>query len=161
MSVIGIDGLPSNLSMAGNAIVRELTLRCSLRLAPTQKGADVEKLLHKAFIEDVRDETFGAKIEFNVVDIGDGFSAPDLPADLKTKLFDSCKNVFNGEEPLFVGCGGSIPFMEVFDREFPGTQFLLTGVGFSDSNAHSANENLDLDFTAKLTAVIGQMLAKI
>jgi hypothetical protein len=35
LTVIGIEGLPSNLSMAGNAIVKELKFRCSMRLAPT------------------------------------------------------------------------------------------------------------------------------
>jgi hypothetical protein len=40
-------GLPTNLAMAGNAIVKELKLRCSLRLAPTQKAAEVVKKLRE------------------------------------------------------------------------------------------------------------------
>jgi len=60
-----------------------------------------------------------------------------------------------------VGCGGSIPFMEVFASHFPETNFLLTGCGFIDSNAHSANENLDLEFCRKLTTVIALTLSKL
>lgn len=62
---------------------------------------------------------------------------------------------------MFVGCGGSIPFMEVFSKEFPNAQFLLTGCGFPDSNAHSANENLDIQFCNKLTAVIAVFLSQL
>jgi di/tripeptidase len=60
---------------------------------------------------------------------------------------------------MFVGCGGSIPFMEVFSGHFPEANFLLTGCGFPDSNAHSANENIDLEYTRKLTTLISQLLA--
>lgn len=51
--------------------------------------------------------------------------------------------------------------MEVFSTNFPGTNFLLTGVGFADSNAHSANENIDLEFCEKLTKVIALTLSKL
>jgi len=51
--------------------------------------------------------------------------------------------------------------MEVFTKEFPKVNFMLTGCGFADSNAHSANENLDIQFCAKLTSVIALMLSNI
>ena len=38
LTVIGMEGLPTNLSMAGNAIIKDLKLRLSMRLAPTQSG---------------------------------------------------------------------------------------------------------------------------
>ena len=108
------------------------------------------------------DDTFGAKIEFEVLDAGDGFDAPDLPENLKTCLNSATKEVFGADkEPLYVGCGGSIPFMEVFSQEFPNANFLLTGVGFADSNAHSANENLRLDYCKKLTTALAVFLSKV
>ncbi len=73
---------------------------------------------------------------------------------LKEAFFKANKQVFNGKDPLFVGCGGSIPFMEFFSQMYPEANFLLTGVGFPDSNAHSANENLDLEFCRKLTTTL-------
>jgi acetylornithine deacetylase/succinyl-diaminopimelate desuccinylase-like protein len=51
--------------------------------------------------------------------------------------------------------------MEVMSREFPSAQHLLTGVGFSDSNAHSANENIRLGFTAKLTSFVALLISKL
>lgn len=51
--------------------------------------------------------------------------------------------------------------MEVFDGHFPGANFLLSGCGFPESNAHSANENLDLEFCRKFTATIALTLSKL
>jgi len=50
--VIGMQGLPTDLAMAGNAIVKEIKLRLSMRLAPTQKGADVEKRLRELLVDE-------------------------------------------------------------------------------------------------------------
>jgi len=78
--------------------------------------------------------------------MSEGFCAPEFSPELKKIVFEATREVFEGKDPIFIGCGGSIPFMEVMSREFPGVAFLLTGVGFSDSNAHAANENLRLNF---------------
>jgi acetylornithine deacetylase/succinyl-diaminopimelate desuccinylase-like protein len=94
------------------------------------------------------------------VDVADGFCAPEFTEQMKNIVFESTREVFNGKDPIFIGCGGSIPFMEVMSREFPGVAFLLTGVGFADSNAHSANENLRLGFCSKLTQTIALVLSR-
>ena len=159
LSVIGIEGLPSNLAMAGNAIVKDLKLRCSMRLAPTHKGTEVVEKLRAKLTEETED-TFGAKISFEVNGIADGFCAPELDERLTKIVYESTQEVFNGNDPIFIGCGGAIPFMEVMSREFPGVAFLLTGVGFSDSGAHSANENLRLGFTSKITQTVSLALSK-
>jgi len=39
-------------------------------------------------------ETFGAKIEFELIDAGDGFDAPDLPPKIKATLEKSTKLMF-------------------------------------------------------------------
>lgn len=107
------------------------------------------------------DDTFGAQIQFECLDAGDGFDAPDLPAELKRCLNEATAEIFANQAPLYVGCGGSIPFMDVFAQAFPGSNFLLTGVGFPDSNAHSANENLRLEYCRKLTTAVSVFLSKM
>jgi acetylornithine deacetylase/succinyl-diaminopimelate desuccinylase-like protein len=62
---------------------------------------------------------------------------------------------------MFVGCGGGIPFMNIFGDLFPESNFILTGCGFTESNAHSANESLNLEFCRKLTSVIAELLATL
>lgn len=61
-------------------------------------------------------ETFDAEIQFECTDFGDGFDSPDLPANIKAALNDATAEVFSGAQPLYVGIGGSIPFMEVMSQ---------------------------------------------
>ena len=91
------------------------------------------------------EDTFGAKLEYTLIDGGDGFKAPDLPYKVKQSLDAATVEIFGvGKEPLSVGCGGAIPFMDIFTKQFPKANFMLTGACMVSSNAHSANENLDL-----------------
>ena len=161
LAVIGIEGLPTNIASAGNVIYKDIKFRCSLRIPPQLSSQKVVEILKEKLTAEGED-TFGAKIELEVLDAGDGFDAPDLPEPLKGFLNQATQEVFGQDKkPLYVGCGGSIPFMEVFSQEFPKANFLLTGVGFADSNAHSANENLRLDYCKKLTTALAVFLSKV
>lgn len=159
LAMIGVEGLPS-ISNAGNVLVKEIKARYSMRLPPTLSSQEVGDKL-KAILTAEGPETFGAKIDFEMVDNADGFDAPDLPKNIAQTLDEATAEIFDGAKPLYVGCGGSIPFMEVFAQHFPGTNFMLTGVLFIDSNAHSANENIDLEYTRKFTTALAVMLSKL
>ena len=95
------------------------------------------------------------------MDKGNGFCAPELPEDIKSVLFRSSKEVFDGRDPLFVGCGGSIPFMEIFASEFPNANFMLTGCATASGNAHCANENIDLDYCRKFITTVALILSRM
>jgi|DEB19_MinimDraft_2_1074335.scaffolds.fasta_scaffold177269_1 acetylornithine deacetylase/succinyl-diaminopimelate desuccinylase-like protein len=138
-----------------------MKVRCSLRLAPTHDGNKVVELLRHHFIERQEDDTFGAKISFEVVDTADGFAAPDLPPHIKEIVNTSCTQVFDGRPPIYTGIGGAIPFMGLFAQEFPKASFLLTGICGITCNAHAANENIDLELTRKFTSVMAIILSKI
>jgi acetylornithine deacetylase/succinyl-diaminopimelate desuccinylase-like protein len=104
------------------------------------------------------DYTYGATVELNIIDIANGFSAPDLTEEMTKKVNDAAMKVF-GNEPIYVGGGGGIPFMEVFGGMFPASSFMLTGAFSHSSNIHAANENLDLEYCRKLTTFIGEMIS--
>jgi acetylornithine deacetylase/succinyl-diaminopimelate desuccinylase-like protein len=60
---------------------------------------------------------------------------------------------------MYMGTGGSIPFMGMLGAKFPGVQFLVTGLLGPKSNAHGPNEFLDIATGKKLTACVAQVLA--
>jgi acetylornithine deacetylase/succinyl-diaminopimelate desuccinylase-like protein len=78
-----MQGLPSDLSKAGNVIVKKMKVRCSMRLAPTHNADKVIDMLRQEFVGRQEDDTFGAQVDFEVVDAGEGFCAPDLPPRVK------------------------------------------------------------------------------
>lgn len=89
LNVIGIEGLPSDLAKAGNVCYSQIKYRLSMRTSPNQDCEDLAQKLEAAFSSVAKEEIFGAKVEFNIVDKGNGFCAPDLPADIKSVLFKS------------------------------------------------------------------------
>ena len=59
---------------------------------------------------------------------------------------------------MYIGCGGSIPFMEFLANKFPEAQFVVTGLLGPRSNAHGPNEFLHIPCAKKITAVIAAVL---
>ena len=142
-------------------IVKEIKVRCSLRLPPTANGDKYIQLLRHHFVERQEDDTFGAQIEFEVGDVAEGFLAPDLPPNIKKVVNEANAEVFDGRQPIYTGCGGAIPFMGLFAQIFPKASYVLSGVCGLSCNAHAANENIDLEFTNKFTATMAIMLTRI
>jgi len=64
-----------------------------------------------------------------------------------------------GAGAMYMGEGGTIPFMAMLGDEFPRAQFLITGVLGPGSNAHGPNEFLHIPFARKLTTCVAQVLA--
>ncbi len=83
LTVIGIEGMPSDLALAGNVVYKELKYRLSLRTGPIHDCGELTEQLRKAFEEAPQSVSYGAKVEFEVVDKGNGFLAPDLPENVE------------------------------------------------------------------------------
>jgi acetylornithine deacetylase/succinyl-diaminopimelate desuccinylase-like protein len=60
---------------------------------------------------------------------------------------------------MWMGEGGTIPFMAMLGQKYPQAQFLITGVLGPHSNAHGPNEFLHLGYAKKLTACVADVLA--
>ena len=87
-----------------------------------------------------------------------GWNAPALAPWLERSMQAASQDFF-GRDAMYMGTGGSIPFMGMLGERFPGTQFLVTGVLGPQSNAHGPNEFLHLETARRLTACVSRVLA--
>jgi acetylornithine deacetylase/succinyl-diaminopimelate desuccinylase-like protein len=88
----------------------------------------------------------------------DGWAAPPSAPWLLESI-GRASRAFFGREAAYMGEGGTIPFMAMLGRKFPGAQYLITGVLGPESNAHGPNEFLHLPTAKKLTCAVAHVLA--
>ncbi len=154
LAVTGADGLPPVRS-AGNVLLPEIALKLSLRLPPTCDPTRAAEALRTALTSD---PPYGVEVRFDADPPTSGWNAPPCAPWLEDALQRASREVF-GREAVYVGSGGTIPFMAMLGERFPDTQFLVTGVLGPHSNAHGPNEFLHIDYAKKLTACVALVLA--
>ena len=154
LAVTGADGLPPPAS-AGNVLRPKTVLTLSLRIPPTVEGRTAAGKL-KEILE--ADPPYGAKVSFEFGQAATGWHAPQTAPWLE-RAIDAASLARYGKPAMWMGEGGTIPFMAMLGAKFPRAQFLITGVLGPHSNAHGPNEFLHLDYAAKLTAAVADVLA--
>jgi acetylornithine deacetylase/succinyl-diaminopimelate desuccinylase-like protein len=153
LAVTGADGLPPPAS-AGNVLRPKTSLVVSLRLPPTVKAESAARQL-QAILE--TDPPYGAKVKFDYGQAATGWHAPQTAPWLDAVLeMTSIKNY--GKSVMWMGEGGTIPFMAMLGAKFPKAQFLITGVLGPQSNAHGPNEFLHLGYAKRLTACVADVI---
>src|SRR6188508_1423190 len=153
LAVTGADGLPAPAN-AGNVLRPQTKLVLSLRLPPTVKAESAARQL-KAILE--TDPPYGARVTFESGHAGSGWHAPQTAPWLEKVLNESSTRQF-GKPAMWMGEGGTIPFMGMLGAQFPQAQFLITGVLGPHSNAHGPNEFLHIGYAKKLTACVADVL---
>jgi acetylornithine deacetylase/succinyl-diaminopimelate desuccinylase-like protein len=154
LAVTGADGLPAPAN-AGNVLRPRTQLVLSLRLPPTVDAAAAARRL-KEILED--DPPYGAKVSFDAGQAANGWHAPRTEPWLE-KAIDQASLAHYGKPAMWMGEGGTIPFMAMLGAKFPRAQFLITGVLGPHSNAHGPNEFLHLDYAKRLTACVAEVLS--
>ncbi len=154
LSVTGADGLPA-LANAGNVLRPHTAVKVSLRLPPTVDPRKASALLKKLF---ETEPPYGARVKFEPEQAGDGWNAPAV-APWLAKSMDAASNTYFGQGAMYMGEGGSIPFMGMLGQKFPDAQFMITGVLGPHSNAHGPNEFLHIPTGKKLTCCVAQVIA--
>ena len=153
LSITGADGLPS-LVDAGNVQLPYNTLKLSFRLPPTCDGDVAAESIKKTLEADTPPLT---KVEFEVESTMGGWNAPPV-ADWLAASMNKASNAFFGKPSMYMGTGGTIPFMGMLGEKFPEAQFLVTGLLGPNSNAHGPNEFLHIETGKRLTACVAQVL---
>lgn len=154
LAVTGADGLPP-VGAAGNVLLPELAFKLSVRLPPTVDGKHAVEAVRRAL---ERDPPYGAQVSFEGAAGTDGWNAPAFADWLEKSITSASQRVF-GRDAVHVGSGGTIPFMGMLGKQFPRTQFFITGVLGPHSNAHGPNEFLHIEYAKQLTACVSLVLA--
>jgi acetylornithine deacetylase/succinyl-diaminopimelate desuccinylase-like protein len=154
LTVTGAEGLPA-LGQAGNVMHPYTTLKLSFRLPPNADPAAVNAEVTQAF---EKDAPWGAQVEFKVASTMGGWNAPVVAGWLDGAAHRASQAHF-GKPAMYMGTGGSIPFMGMLGERFPAAQFMVTGLLGPKSNAHGPNEFLHVPTGRRLTACVAQVIA--
>ena len=155
LSITGAEGLPA-LSSAGNVLRPFTSVKLSLRLPPTLDGKRAGELLTETLL---RDPPNGAEVSLHLEKDSTGWNAPTMTPWLEQAI-DDASQAFFGKPAMYMGEGGTIPFMGMLGEKFPGAQFMITGVLGPHSNAHGPNEFLDIPMGKRVTACVAKVLAE-
>ncbi len=155
LSVTGADGLPP-LASAGNVLRPQTAVKLSLRLPPTLDGKRAGELLKEVLL---RDPPYGAEVSLALEKSSSGWNAPAQSPWL-TDAIEAASQAAFGKPAMYMGEGGSIPFMGMLGEKFPGAQFMITGVLGPHSNAHGPNEFLHIPMGKRVTACVSKVIAE-
>jgi acetylornithine deacetylase/succinyl-diaminopimelate desuccinylase-like protein len=153
LAVVGASGLPDH-KLAGNVLRPSTTVRISMRLPPSYDGEKAAPLLKDILTKDV---PYNAKVTVELRKPGSGWNNKDLSEKLTNSLNVSSKKIW-GKELLSFGEGGSIPFIKQLADAFPACELLVIGVLGPNSNAHSCNEALHIDYCKGITVTVAHTL---
>lgn len=153
LSITGAEGMPA-LVNAGNVQLPFIELKLSFRLPPTC-DAEAAAIAVKTALE--ADTPPLAKVSFEVESTMAGWNAPAVARWLEASMHKASDAFF--EQPsVYMGTGGTIPFMGMLGERFPNAQFLITGLLGPKSNAHGPNEFLHIETGKRLTSCVAQVL---
>ncbi|MDH3953897.1 MAG: M20/M25/M40 family metallo-hydrolase, partial [Gammaproteobacteria bacterium] len=154
MSVTGAAGLPA-LVDAGNTLLPFNTVKLSFRLPPTCDAGDAAKTVQEILEADTPPLS---KVSFHVESTMAGWNAPPVAEWLEASM-QKASQAFFSKPSMYMGTGGTIPFMGMLGEKFPEAQFLITGLLGPNSNAHGPNEFLHIDTGKRVTSCVAQVLA--
>jgi acetylornithine deacetylase/succinyl-diaminopimelate desuccinylase-like protein len=154
LEIIGLDGVPAT-DKAGNVLRPFTQARLSLRVPPT---GDAKKCVAAMKDALTKNPPYGAKVSWDGEKASRGWNAPELSPWLE-KACDRASHEFYKKGCVYMGEGGTIPFMGMLGEKFPKAQFMITGVLGPQSNAHGPNEFLHLTMAKRLTCCVAQVIA--
>jgi len=135
---------------ASNQIVPSARARVGIRTVPDMNSGETAEALCKA----LRDRApWGVQVKTEVKATGDWWIT-----DPRGEAFEAAERALASgfdRDSVYIGCGGSIPFVEPFATVLGGVPALLVGLEDPICNAHSENESLLLsDFRKAVVSAV-------
>jgi acetylornithine deacetylase/succinyl-diaminopimelate desuccinylase-like protein len=156
LEVTGAHGLPP-VESAGNVARPGTGLKLSVRVPPTC-DADTATSALRELLE--ADPPSGARVRFETDHAAGGWNAPAV-APWLDRAVQAASQAHFGREAVYMGEGGTIPFMGMLGEAYPRAQFLITGVLGPKSNAHGPNEFLHIETGKRLTCCVADVIARM
>jgi len=153
LAITGQEGMPELIN-AGNVLLPYTVLKLSFRLPPTVNAEDAAVAVKEALEVDTPPLV---KVEFDADSSMAGWNAPEIAPWLEASM-QKASDGFFGKPSMYMGTGGTIPFMGMLGERFPKAQFLITGLLGPKSNAHGPNEFLHIETGKRLTSCVAQVL---
>jgi acetylornithine deacetylase/succinyl-diaminopimelate desuccinylase-like protein len=138
IAVIGLDAHP--IQGSSNQIIADAAARISVRLAPGQDPTRVRAVLAD-HLRRVAPWSLQVEIDTSAEAAPAWVCDPTGPA---FEAADAALTAAFGVPPVYMGVGGTIPFVGPFAAAFGGAPALLTGPADPTSRIHSEDESLDL-----------------
>jgi acetylornithine deacetylase/succinyl-diaminopimelate desuccinylase-like protein len=154
LALTGAEGWPA-LQQAGNVLRPVTKLKLSIRIPPyvdPKQGVQLVKHTLEA------DPPYGAQVRFTDTGGNPGWDAPPLAPWLEQALEQSSQRHF-GKSAMYMGEGGTIPFMHMLGEKYPDAQFFITGILGPGSNAHGPNEFIHIPTVKRVTRCVADVLA--
>jgi acetylornithine deacetylase/succinyl-diaminopimelate desuccinylase-like protein len=153
LSYTGLEGMPE-LGSAGNVLRPYTALKLSMRLPPTVDG-EMATIKMKETLES--DPPNNTRVVFEADQAASGWNAPAVAPWLHQSLEQASQAAY-GKSVMYMGEGGTIPFMAMLGDAYPEAQFMITGVLGPKSNAHGPNEFLHIPFAKRLTSCVARVI---
>jgi len=153
LAITGQHGMP-DLVNAGNVLLPYTVLKLSFRLPPTVNADDAAVAVKTALETDTPPLV---KVRFDADSSMGGWNAPPIAPWLEASM-QKASEAFFSKPSMYMGTGGTIPFMGMLGERFPDAQFLITGLLGPKSNAHGPNEFLHIETGKRLTCCVAQVL---
>ncbi len=153
LSYTGVQGIPA-LENAGNVLRPYTAMKLSMRLPATVDGEAASQMMKQTLEVD---PPAGAKVSFETDQAASGWNAPEVAPWLHASLEKGSQGSY-GRSVMYMGEGGTIPFMAMLGDFFPQAQFMITGVLGPQSNAHGPNEFIHIPFARKLTTCVAHVI---
>jgi acetylornithine deacetylase/succinyl-diaminopimelate desuccinylase-like protein len=153
LSYTGVEGMPS-LENAGNVLRPYTAMKLSMRIPATVDGEAASEAMKKTL---EANPPSNAKVSFETDQAASGWNAPEIAPWLHASLEKGSQDAY-GRSVMYMGEGGTIPFMAMLGDYFPEAQFMITGVLGPQSNAHGPNEFLHIPFARKLTTCVARVI---
>ena len=138
LTILGIDA--PKVRETSNQLVEWARAKVSMRIV---RGMDPQECLQRLCDFLAADPPYGAEVK-----VHPGAAGGPWHVDPVGPAFQAAERALAkgyGKDPVYIGCGGSIPFVEPLTKAFGGIPALLIGLEDPLCNAHGENESLLLD----------------